>query len=69
MIKTIKDYEGRWTVFNTVTGETATIISIKEYGFLSSKATRYRVDVKGKTIKSMINHFATARAEAKNLVK
>lgn len=69
MVKTIKDYDGRWTVFNTVTGETATIISIKEHGFLASKGTRYRVDMKGKTIKSMIDHFATARAEAKKLVK
>lgn len=69
MVKTIKDYNGRWTVFNTVTRETATIIIIREHGFLASKGTRYRVDVKGKTVKSIIDHFATARAEAKKLVK
>lgn len=69
MIITNKDYDGRWTVFNTRTGETATIISIKEHGFLATNKIRYRVDVKGETVKSMIDHFQTAKAAAKKFVE
>ena len=29
MVKTVKEYDGRWTVYNTYSGETATIISFK----------------------------------------
>lgn len=69
MVKTNKDYDGRWTVYNTLTGKMATITSITEHGLIGTQKTRYRVDVKGRTVKSMIDHFATARAEAKKYVK
>lgn len=69
MVKTVKEHEGRWTVYNTYSGETATIISIKEFGILAKSKPMYRIDVNNKTVKSMISHFATAQAAAKKLVE
>lgn len=56
---------GLYSIQNNMT--TATIIKIREFGFLSSSVpTRYRIDVKGKTIASMIEHFQTAKSVARN---
>lgn len=68
MVKTVKEYDGRWTVYNTYSGETATIIRFKEQGFLADNKPMYRIDVNNRTVKSMITHFATAKAEAKKFV-
>ncbi|WP_155800328.1 hypothetical protein [Planococcus halocryophilus] len=44
-VKTINNQDGTWTVFNPNNMETATIIKIREFGFLSSSVpTRYRID-------------------------
>lgn len=45
MVKTVKEYDGRWTVYNTYSGETATIISFKEQGYLANGKPMYRIDV------------------------
>ncbi|MGE6415532.1 hypothetical protein ACQKDD_15305 [Planococcus kocurii] len=65
--KTINNQDGTWTVFDPNNRTTATIIKIQEFGFLSSNvSTRYRIDVKGKTIASMIENFQTAKSVASN---
>lgn len=65
--KTINNQDGTWTVFDPNNRTTATIIKIQEFGFLSSNvSTRYRIDVKGKTIASMIENFQTAKSVARN---
>lgn len=68
MVKIVKEFDGRWTVYNTYSGETATIIRFKEQGILANSKPIYRIDVNNQTAKSMITHFATAKAEAKKLV-
>lgn len=66
-VKTINNQDGTWTVFNPNNRTTATIIKIREFGSLSTNVpTRYRVDVKGKTIASMIENFQTAKSIARN---
>lgn len=65
-----KEYEGRWSVYNTSTGKSAYIVKIEEFGFLASSKSRYRVDNgKGETIASMIDHFSTAKSIATKEVK
>lgn len=66
-VKTINNQDGTWTVFNPNNMTTATIIKIREFGFLSSSVpTRYRIDFQGKTIASMIGNFQTAKSVARN---
>ncbi|SDD76978.1 hypothetical protein SAMN02799630_03988 [Paenibacillus sp. UNCCL117] len=63
-----KTGEGRWLVWNVKTHQTADIVSFSEYG-LFPKKNRYRVDVDGRTVASLLDHFSTARAKAVQCVK
>lgn len=67
-IKTQKEHDGMWTIFNTENGKTASIIKINEYSLISTK-TKYRIDVNGKTVNSMIENFQTAKSIARKTVK
>ena len=67
-IKTIKESDFEWTVWNRTNGETASIIKISEYSLLPTK-TKYRVDFNGRTIASMIENFQTAKSVAYKAVK
>lgn len=68
-IKTVKEHEGAWTVWNTVTHASANIIAIQEYGYLASGNKKYRVDVRGTTVASMIGNFQTAKSIATKHIK
>lgn len=68
---TVNNEDNTWSVYNSQTMVSATIIKIQEFGFLAKDTpTRYRVDFKGKTIASMIGNFQTAKSIArKHLLK
>jgi len=68
-IKVHKEDDARWIVYNHKSGKTADIVKIEEYGFGVHRKNRYRVDQSGRTVKSMIDHFQTARSAAIQLVK
>jgi hypothetical protein len=68
-IKLIKESQDVWSVWNNRNGKLATIISIQEFGYLATNKKKYRVDVNGKTIRSMIDHFQKAKAIATKHVK
>jgi len=67
-IKTHKEHDGKWIVWNTESGATADIVAISEYSLLPTKQ-KYRVDVRGKTIASGIEHFQTAKSKATKAVR
>ena len=69
MIKTINNNDGTWMVWNQKTNMVADIVTIREYGYLATNKKRYRVDVNGQTVASMIDHFATAKSVATKKVK
>ncbi|WCF11472.1 hypothetical protein NDS46_31435 (plasmid) [Paenibacillus thiaminolyticus] len=46
----------------------ADIHKIEDFGFLGRKS-RYRVDVDGKTVQSMIDHFSTAKSIATKQIR
>lgn len=62
-VKVTKDYDGKWTAYNRSNGKCAEIIRISEYSLLPT-STKYRVDVNGRTVDSMIEHFQTAKSVA-----
>lgn len=60
--KVFNNKDGTWSI---ICGDNyATIVSIQDYGFLAKSHKQYRVDVKGRTVASMIDHFATAKSIA-----
>lgn len=65
-----KQSENHWLVWGTLRGEihSADVVSFVEQGFLGGK-TRFRVDVAGKTVASLIDHFQTAKSIAMKHVK
>jgi hypothetical protein len=69
MIKTQKQHEGNWITWNTVTHKTAEIIRIEDTFFGMKKPNRYRVDVSGKTVASMIDTYTEAKKISRNQVK
>ena len=70
-IKQIKENDGEWTIYDSETMVTATIIKIEEYSIIpeDEKKDKYRVDFKGKTIESMIKSFENAKKKAVEVVK
>lgn len=68
MVKTIKEYDGKWMVWNKETGKVADIVRINEGGYLASSKKRYRVDVSGKTVASMVDSYQKALGIAKKAV-
>lgn len=70
MLKLIKEYEGKWFVWNTKTNKCADIIRINGYNPFGKSNPQYRVDVNGKTVESLIDSFQKARGIAsKNVQK
>ena len=69
MVKTHRENESAWYVWNTKTYKDAYIVKISEYNAFSKKKSRYRVDVGGVTIQSMIESFQTAKSVAFKAVK
>ena len=69
VVKTVKQCEGEWTVYETSTMACAEIIAIQEFGFLAPAKKRYRVDYNGTTQASMIENFQTAKSIATKIVK
>lgn len=69
MIKIIKQSESSWCVWNTKTKKCADIVKIEEYNAFIKRNSRYRVDVSGSTIKSMIENFQTAKNVAYKAVR
>jgi hypothetical protein len=65
MIKTQLEYAGTWMVWDTKTLKSGFIVRIQEYGFLASKKPRYRVDINGKTVVSLIESFSAAKKVAR----
>ena len=68
MIKTVKEYEGTWTVWNMSTMEAAEIIRFTDY-FMGRARNMYRVDKGGRTEASMLDTFAQAKSAAAKLLK
>ena len=68
-IRFIKEDDTEWFAYNTETGDTATIYKIHEYNALFDVKPRYRVDVMGKTVATMIDNFQTAKSIAYKKVK
>lgn len=64
MIKVKKEYDGVWTVYDTKTKKTATIVKFKDGMPWEKKYSFYRVDVNGQTVASMIDHFQKAKGVA-----
>lgn len=71
MIKTLKEEDGSWTVYDDETMIAASIIKIKEYSIIpeDEKQKKYRVDFKSKTIKSFITDFDMAVSIAAKAIK
>lgn len=69
MIKVNKENEKTWCVWNTKTGKTADIVKISEYNAFFPNKTRYRVDVSGITVDTLIENFQTAKGVAYKAVK
>jgi hypothetical protein len=69
MITLNKESDTTWCVFNSGNGKSADIVRINEYNGLKPKKSRYRVDVKGATEATMIEHFQTAKGIAVGKVK
>lgn len=70
MIEVIKESEGKWLVWNTKNHKCADIVKINEHNALFKVKTKYRVDVNGVTVDSMIGNFQTAKGIAiKNIKK
>ncbi|MFF2531379.1 hypothetical protein ACFVS2_20965 [Brevibacillus sp. NPDC058079] len=69
-VLTKKTTENRWMSWAIVDGivHSADIIAFEDQGFLGAKK-RFRVDVAGKTVHSMIDHFQTAKSIAGKHVK
>lgn len=64
-----KECEGRWTVWTQKNGlaKCADIVAFDDY-FMGNVKRRFRVDVAGKTIDTLIEHFQTAKAVARKAV-
>lgn len=58
-----------WCIWNTTNGKTADIVKIYEHHALIKRRPRYRVDVGGYTVGSMIEHFQTAKKLAAEKIK
>lgn len=68
-VKFYKSDDTRWVAYNTKTNKTAEVHKFNDsYGFIKNPS-RYRVDVNGRTVKSMIDHFQTAKSAAIKAVK
>lgn len=63
-VKFQKYSDGVWVACNTANGNEATVYKINEYNALFDTPTRYRVDVNGVTVASMVDHFQTAKSIA-----
>ena len=55
---------GQWEVVNKETNKYAYIYSISEYNAFTKIKKRYRVDVNGITVDSLIEHFQSAKSIA-----
>lgn len=65
-----KECEGEWYVWNPNNSKSAKIIKFQDqFPLLGKVSNRYRVDVGGITVKSMIDKFQTARKIAYEKVK
>lgn len=68
MIKTYKEEDGLWQVYNSKTGKVAYIVKGEDY-FMGEVSYFYRVDVNGETKSTLIDNFQTAKKIAYSLVK
>jgi hypothetical protein len=64
LIKTKKEYEGRWLVWNTKTGDVADIF-ITDDMFMGHHKTLYTVVYRGERVGVMIEHFQAAKSIAR----
>lgn len=55
---------GQWQVVNKENNKYANIYSISEYNAFTKIKKRYRVDVNGLTVASLIEHFQSAKSIA-----
>lgn len=69
MIKTQKEYDGRWMVWNTNTMETAWIVRIDDWFMGRKQPSQYRVDKEGQTRATLLESFANAKSAAGKLLK
>jgi hypothetical protein len=71
MIKTLKEDDGTWTVYDDDTMISATISIISEYSIIpeDEKETKYRVDISGKTVKTYIKNFSDAVSAAAEAIR
>lgn len=67
MLQVLNHHDHTWSIFNPVTGDVATVVRFMDTW--SERGFYYRVDYHGQTQKTMLNHYATAIAEAKKLVR
>lgn len=69
MIELKKQTENSWLVWNTSNNKVADIVKIDEYNAFIKRKPRYRVDVNGFTVESMVENFQTARGIATRYIK
>lgn len=64
-----KQYEGCWMVWTETNGlaKCAEIVAFDDY-FMGKVKRRFRVDVSGKTVDSLIDNFQTAKKVARKYV-
>lgn len=68
-VKFQKQDSETWFAHNSKTGDTVYVHKINEYYAFGETKPKYRVDVNGRTVESMIEHFQTAKSIAMKKVK
>jgi len=71
MIKTLKEDNGDWTVYDDESMIAATISIINEYSIIpeDEKTRKYRVDMSGKTVRTYIKNFNDAVSAAAEAIR
>jgi len=65
-IRFYKESSTTWVAMNLETKQCATVVSFIDYGvFMQNPKTRYRVDVDGRTVSGIIDHYKTAEKVAR----
>jgi len=71
MIKTLKEDNGDWTVYDDESMIAATISIINEYSIIpeDEKTRKYRADMSGKTVRTYIKNFNDAVSAAAEAIR
>jgi hypothetical protein len=69
MVKTYKECAGQWIVWNTKNPENVVTIVAFDDWMMGRVKTRYRVDVSGRTVDSLIDTKAEALSSARQQLR